>query len=101
MGCYAIPTPKNEVNYSGFVCFCEEGKMSDLSTLPPFYRIYLLAVWQEPTRGPPESIIWRFRLEDPRTGWQGVFADAASFMVALYALAARNERTDEQARKEE
>jgi hypothetical protein len=75
--------------------------MSDLSTRPPYYRIYLLTVWQEQSRGPPESIIWRFRLEDPRTGWQGVFADATSFMVALYALAARNERTDEQARKEE
>jgi hypothetical protein len=75
--------------------------MSDLSTQPPYYRIYLLTVWQEQSRGPPESIIWRFRLQDPRTGCQGVFADAASFMAALYALAAGSESTDDQARKEE
>lgn len=75
--------------------------MSDLSTRPPYYRIYLLTVWQEQSRGPPESIIWRFRLEDPRTGSQGAFADAASFMAALYALAADGESVEDPAREEE
>ncbi|MBX2997891.1 MAG: hypothetical protein KF893_05225 [Caldilineaceae bacterium] len=75
--------------------------MSDLSTQQPYYRIYLLTVWQEQSRGPPESITWRFRLQDPRTGQQGAFADAESFMAALYALAASDESAEDQARKEE
>jgi hypothetical protein len=52
----------------------------------PYYRIYLLTVWQERTRGPPEGITWHFRLEDPRTGCQQVFAKAATFMTALQHL---------------
>jgi hypothetical protein len=55
---------------------------------PPYYRIYLLTVWQERTRGPPQRITWRFCLEDPRSGQQRLFADAASFMAALHALTA-------------
>lgn len=58
-----------------------------MTNKPPYYRIYLLTVWQERNRGPPETIIWRFRLEDPRSGQQQVFADAATFMIALQALA--------------
>lgn len=75
--------------------------MSDLSTRPPYYRIYLLTVWQEQSRGPPESSVWRFRLEDPRTGSQGAFADAESFMAALYTLAADGESAEDQTSKEE
>ena len=58
-----------------------------MNTKPPYYRIYLMTVWQEQSRGPPERIVWRFRLEDPRTGQQQGFADAATFMAALQALA--------------
>jgi hypothetical protein len=101
VACYADTTWEREGDYNEFVCRCKGSRMSDLSTRPPYYRIYLLTVWQEQSRGPPESIIWRFRLEDPRTGWQGAFADAESFMAALYALAGSGERTDGQARKEE
>jgi hypothetical protein len=59
-----------------------------MNTKQPYYRIYLLTVWQEQNRGPPERIVWRFRLEDPRTGRQQAFADAATFMAALQALVA-------------
>jgi hypothetical protein len=62
-----------------------------MTNKPPYYRIYLLTVWQERNRGPPERITWRFRLEDPRTGRQQAFADAASFMTALQVLAAAEE----------
>ncbi len=72
-----------------------------MTTKQAYYRIYLLTVWQEQSRGPPESLIWRFRLEDPRTGQQGVFADAASLMTALHALAAGGESAEDQSRKEE
>lgn len=59
-----------------------------MNTKSPYYRIYLLTVWQEQNRGPPERIVWRFRLEDPRSGQQQAFADAATFMAALQALVA-------------
>ena len=58
-----------------------------MNTKPPYYRIYLLTVWQEQNRGPPETIVWRFRLEDPRTGRQQLFADAKLLMGAIQALA--------------
>ena len=57
-----------------------------MNTKPPYYRIYLLTVWQEQSRGPPEEISWRFRLEDPRTGRQHAFADAAMLMNAIQAI---------------
>lgn len=57
-----------------------------LTSKPPYYRIYLLTVWQERSRGPPEFVTWRFRLEDPRSGRQQAFADAATLMSALQEL---------------
>jgi predicted ester cyclase len=54
-----------------------------MNSKPPYYRIYLLTVWQERNRSPPEQITWRFRLEDPRSGRQQVFADAAALMSVL------------------
>lgn len=57
-----------------------------MNTKPPYYRIYLLTVWQERNRGPPEQTTWRFRLEDPRSGRQQAFADTATFMAALQEL---------------
>jgi predicted ester cyclase len=57
-----------------------------MTSKPPYYRIYLLTAWQERNRGPPETITWRFRLEDPRNGRQQAFADAATFMSALQEL---------------
>ncbi len=67
-----------------------------INTKPPYYRIYLLTVWQERSRGPPEIITWRFRLEDPRSGQQQVFADAATFMTALQAIAAEPDAAKEE-----
>ncbi len=58
-----------------------------MTTKPLYYRIYLLTVWQEQNRGPPDLITWRFRLEDPRSGRQQVFADAVSLMAVLRATA--------------
>ncbi len=58
---------------------------------PPYYRIYLLIVWQERNRGPPALPTWRFRLEDPRTGRQQVFVDAATLLDTLQTIAAGND----------
>ncbi len=67
-----------------------------MTSKPPYYRIYLLTVWQERIRGPPERITWRFRLEDPRSGRQQAFVDAAALMAALQAIAATNEEAEKQ-----
>lgn len=53
----------------------------------PYYRIYLLTVWQEHNPTQAELITWRFRLEDPRSGQQSVFADGATLMNTLSEIA--------------
>ena len=85
----AMLTPEQPINgdYSGFAHICEAPKINLMNTKPPYYRIYLLTVWQEHNRGPPNLITWRFRLEDPRSGQQQVFADAAALMAAVAAIA--------------
>ena len=72
-----------------------------MNTKLPYYRIYLLTVWQEQNRGPPEKIVWRFRLEDPRTGRQQVFADVASFMAALQTFSTESQAAEKQERDKE
>jgi hypothetical protein len=72
-----------------------------MDTKPPYYRIYLLTVWQEHNRSPPELITWRFRLEDPRSGQQRVFADAATLMSALREIAGASNAAQTQHGEEE
>ncbi len=72
-----------------------------MTSQPPYYRIYLLTVWQERSRGPPAQITWRFRLEDPRSGRQQAFADAATLMSALQAIAATTDPVENQDRFKE
>ena len=67
-----------------------------MTNKPPYYRIYLLTVWQEQSRGPPERVTWRFRLEDPRSGRQQAFADAAALMTALQAISVVHEEEGKQ-----
>ena len=67
-----------------------------MNNKPPYYRIYLLTVWQEQNRGPPAQITWRFRLEDPRSGRQPAFVDAATLMAALQAITAKPDATEKQ-----
>ena len=66
-----------------------------------YYRIYLLTVWQEHNDSPPELITWRFRLEDPRSGQQRVFADAATLMNALREIAGDTNHAQPQPGEEE
>jgi len=60
--------------------------INSMTSKPPYCSIYLLTVWQGHTCAPQQQISWRFRLEDPRSGWQQVFADAAACMTALQKL---------------
>jgi hypothetical protein len=50
---------------------------------PPYYRVYLLTVWQERSRDPTRAKAWRFRLEDPHTGKQRSFANANDLVTVL------------------
>lgn len=47
------------------------------------YRSFLLTLWQEHRRSPGSPAVWRFRLNDPRTGQQRGFADLEALMAAL------------------
>jgi hypothetical protein len=56
-----------------------------MSSKPPYYRVYLLTVWQEQS-GTPEKAIWRFRLEDARSGRQALFTDTVTLFAAIQAM---------------
>ena len=50
---------------------------------PPRYRSYLLTFWEERGRDLDAPVVWRFSLEDPRTGERRGFADLEALMAAL------------------
>ena len=50
---------------------------------PPRYRSYLLTFWEERDHDPATSAVWRFSLEDPRTGERRGFADLEAVMAVL------------------
>jgi hypothetical protein len=50
---------------------------------PPCYRSYLLTFWEERNQDPTASAVWRFSLEDPRTGQRRGFADLEALIAAL------------------
>ena len=50
---------------------------------PPRYRAFLLTLWEERSRDRDSPQVWRFRLEDPRTGQQHGFASLEALVEAL------------------
>jgi hypothetical protein len=50
---------------------------------PPRYRTYLLTLWEERGREKSAHVVWRFRLEDPRTGKRRGFATVEGLVAAL------------------
>jgi hypothetical protein len=52
---------------------------------PPRYRSYLLAFWEERSRDPDGPVVWRFSLEDPRTGQRRGFAGPEALAAFLRA----------------
>jgi len=50
---------------------------------PPRYRAYVLTLWEERNRDSDTPAVWRFRLEDPRTGQQRGFASLEALTEAL------------------
>ena len=50
---------------------------------PPRYRSYLLRCWEERSRFPDGPVVWRFSLQDPRTGEHHGFADLEALIAAI------------------
>lgn len=49
----------------------------------PYYRIYLLTIWEERGRGKQAAAEWRFSLKNPHTGQQQAFASLTALVAAL------------------
>ncbi len=54
----------------------------------PNYRAYLLRLWQERPATPACPAVWRFSLEDTRTGQRRGFGDLAALVAFLQAQVA-------------
>ena len=52
---------------------------------PPRYHTFLLTLWEERNEDPNSPAVWRFRLEDPRTGQRRGFASLAELISFLQA----------------
>jgi hypothetical protein len=50
---------------------------------PPRYRSYVLTFWEERSRDPDTPVVWRFGLQDPRTGQRRGFARFEELMTFL------------------
>ena len=50
---------------------------------PPRYRSYLLTFWEERSHDPSLPVVWRFSLEDPRTGERRGFGSLEALAAAL------------------
>ena len=62
---------------------------------PPRYRSYLLTLWEERSSDPKAPEVWRFSLEDPRTGQRRGFAGLEALVAALQREIA-SDRTSKQ-----
>jgi hypothetical protein len=50
---------------------------------PPRYRSYVLVLWEERSQDPTVPVVWRFSLQDPRTGQRRGFASLEALVAAL------------------
>ena len=63
-----------------------ERDMVEILPTPPPYHTYLLRCWQErSTEGIEEIKVWRFSLEEPRTGQRRGFASLETLLAVLQA----------------
>ena len=49
----------------------------------PRYLAYLLRFWEERSRLPDGPVVWRFSLDDPRTGTRRGFATLEALVAAV------------------
>jgi hypothetical protein len=55
----------------------------ELFQKPPHYRSYLVTFWEERSPDSDRPKVWRFSLEDPRSGCRRGFPDLAALVAAL------------------
>ena len=60
---------------------------------PPRYRSYLLTFWEERSRDPDAPAVWRFSLEEARTGQRRGFASLEA-LVAFLRVELEGERDE-------
>ena len=58
---------------------------------PSRYRAFLLTMWEERSRDGGLPPVWRFRLEDPRTGQQRGFASLDALVDTLKQVIGDND----------
>jgi len=58
---------------------------------PPHYRTFILTLWEERNRDKDSSRVWRFRLEDPRSGQRRGFSSLEALVEALKQVMAEEE----------
>ena len=58
-------------------------RLMPLFDKPPRYRSYLLTFWEERSCDPDTPVVWRFSLQDPRTGQRCGFASFEEMMTFL------------------
>ena len=56
---------------------------ANMQETPPRYHNLLLTMWEERDQEPNSPVVWRFRLEDPRTGQTQGFTNLESLMEVL------------------
>ena len=57
---------------------------------PPRYHTYLLTLWEERNQASNLPGVWRFRLENPRTGQPQGFATIEALTAALKQVMAED-----------
>ena len=50
---------------------------------PPRYHTFLVTLWEERNQDSNLPSVWRFRLEDPRTGQRWGFANLQALVAVL------------------
>ena len=59
-------------------------KEGNVAQTPPRYQIYVLRCWLERSSDSDETVkVWRFSLEDPRTGHRRGFASLETLLISL------------------
>ena len=66
--------------------------MNDQQIKAPYYRIYLLTIWEERGRGKHPASEWRFSLKNPHTNQQQAFASLATLVTALLDEIAQSDK---------
>ena len=70
-----------------------------MSEGPPRYQTLLLTFWEERSQNSNTPSVWRYRLEDPRTGCKQGFASLGALVVALEQMMTDDDDNDRLNRK--